>query len=56
VLVVAHRLRTIRSVDEIVVLGKGRILERGSHEALMQFDSHYKRLYMKQSNLEVHHD
>jgi len=35
-LVVAHRLATVRSADQIVVLEGGRIVERGTHEALMQ--------------------
>ena len=55
VLVVAHRLSTIKNVDEIIVLNEGRLHERGSHEELMQSDTLYKRLYLKQTDQEVLH-
>jgi ATP-binding cassette, subfamily B, bacterial MsbA len=43
-LVIAHRLSTIRNADEIIVLQKGEITERGTHEALMVANGFYKRL------------
>ncbi len=46
---IAHRLSTIRDVDTIHVLKGGRLVESGSHEALLAADGHYARLYRLQS-------
>lgn len=48
-LVIAHRLSTVQFADEIVVLNKGEIAERGTHTALLANNSLYKKLCEMQS-------
>lgn len=43
-LVIAHRLSTVRHADEIIVLDKGRIAERGTHDQLLEKNGIYRRL------------
>jgi len=43
-IVIAHRLSTIRNADEIIVLQKGEIIERGTHESLIAMNGFYKKL------------
>jgi ATP-binding cassette subfamily B multidrug efflux pump len=49
VLAIAHRLSTIAQMDRIVVLDQGRILEQGSHSALLAQGGLYARLWARQS-------
>ena len=48
VIVVAHRLSTVKNADEIVVIDQTGIVERGSHEELLSRDGEYKKLYSYQ--------
>lgn len=48
-IVIAHRLSTIKFADEIIVLQKGEIVERGSHDALLKANGIYKKLHELQT-------
>ncbi len=52
-IIVAHRLSTIRKVDRILLLHKGRILEAGNHKELMRRGGRYHQLYLNQFMQEV---
>jgi len=52
-IVVAHRLSTIRSADEILVLSRGLVRERGTHEELLRAGGLYRKLYELQVRQET---
>lgn len=47
-LIIAHRLATVQRADQIIVMGEGRVLESGRHEALMERHGAYERLVNSQ--------
>ena len=51
VLIVAHRLSTVKSADKIIVLDKGKIVEEGTHEKLTALKGHYYNLVKNQLDL-----
>ena len=49
-LVVAHRLSTVRALDRLLVLDRGKVIEEGSHDALIRIDGGiYRRLFERQA-------
>jgi len=46
--IVAHRLNTVKDCDVIVVMDRGKIVERGSHDELIKLEGYYHFLYMQQ--------
>ena len=43
IIMIAHRLKTVRNADQIVVIDKGRIVQQGTHNQLMKQEGIYKR-------------
>jgi len=50
VIMIAHRLTTIKNADKIIVFNNGNIVESGNHDELISKDSYYKKLYNIQSD------
>ena len=49
VIAIAHRLSTIAAMDRLVIMDKGRIIEEGSHDRLLQQGGLYAELWARQS-------
>ena len=47
-MIVSHRVSTIRDADLICVLERGRIIERGTHDELIELGGEYANLYQRQ--------
>lgn len=50
VFVIAHRLSTVRQCDRIIVMDKGRIVEQGDHDELIEQNGYYAKLYSYQNH------
>jgi len=53
IIIIAHRLMTIRNADKIVVIDKGEIVEVGSHDQLLSREGLYHQLWTKQSGVKA---
>lgn len=51
VLVIAHHLKTIQHADQILVFQKGKLLEKGKHQELLQKEGYYKKLWQAQDRV-----
>lgn len=50
--IIAHRITSIQDCDRIIVLGKGRIIEEGTHDELIKADGFYRKIYNIQVSIE----
>jgi ABC-type multidrug transport system fused ATPase/permease subunit len=56
VVLISHRLRSVRHADRIYVLHAGRVVEEGNHETLLRADGHYATLFRTQASAYQHTD
>ena len=54
VLLISHRLSNVAASDRIYLLDRGKILEQGTHQELMEKQGAYQKLYLTQKNLEMY--
>jgi ATP-binding cassette subfamily B protein len=50
--VIAHRIQSVMNADQIVVLDKGRIVQKGAHEQLMEQTGPYRQIFDLQTRIE----
>jgi ATP-binding cassette subfamily B protein len=50
--VIAHRIQSVMNADQIVVLDKGRIVQKGTHEQLMEQTGPYRQIFDLQTRIE----
>ena len=55
-LVIAHRLSTIMGADRILVMSKGRIVEQGTHQELLNSHGYYEELYLHSQGQKQEHE
>jgi len=48
VIIIAHRLSTVRNADKLFVIDKGNIVEQGTHDELLKQNGYYARLHQHQ--------
>jgi ABC-type multidrug transport system fused ATPase/permease subunit len=60
VLVIAHRLSTVRNADKVIVINDGDVAEEGTHDELLQLNGVYKKLILRQlasgEAIEINHE
>jgi ATP-binding cassette subfamily B protein len=47
-IIVSHRISSVKNADKIIILEDGRVVQRGSHQQLLEAEGYYRELYLKQ--------
>ena len=50
---IAHRLKTVRGADQILVVDGGQIVQQGKHDELIRSNEEYREIYISQTGKEV---